>query len=144
MKKPIKLDKDHVSTHSAEVGQPAEKHQQANEESSSDEESSSNGFQGDADDPDCVDEEEMGLAVSPSSTEEVKDVPEGPNVIGVVDSDDDNSGQMTSHPRIRNQNQSDNVINPRLPKPKMKYETILIYNFGTNKDAPKRQGFVTS
>jgi hypothetical protein len=81
MKKPIELDKYHVSTHSAEVGQPAEK------------------------------------AVNPSSTEEVQDVPEDPNVVDVVDGDD--SGQMTSHPsRIQYQNQPGNSINPRLPKPR--------------------------
>ncbi len=79
-KKPFTLDKGHAFTHSATVGQPSEKE--------ADEESSGSDFQADADDYD--DDEDM-----------VSDV-------GVAD--DEDSGRLTSHRRIRNQN----VLPPNL------------------------------
>jgi hypothetical protein len=126
-KKPIEL------TRATKVGRPAEKHQET------DEESSSNDFQADATDPDYVDED-PSVDENPSIAEEVQDVPQDPNAAGVAD--DDDSVQLTSHPRIRNQHQPDNVINPCLPKPKMKYETISICNFRTNEEAPKKQAYL--
>ena len=60
----------------------------------------------------------------------------------VVDRDDDFSHQLISRPRTQNQHQPYNVINPRLPKPKMKYETISIYNFRSTEEAPRRQAYL--
>ena len=71
--------------------------------------------------------------VNPSLTAEDPPVPEEPNVMYVVD---------LSHPRTQNQPQPYNVINPRLPKPKMKYETISIYNFHSTEEAPRRQAYL--
>jgi hypothetical protein len=131
--KPIQLDKGHHLTHAAKVGQAAEQHQEAKEESSCDD------FQADdANDPDYVEEDPSAI------TEQQQDVSDEPNGVGVVDADadDDDCSQLTFQPRIPNQDQTDNVINPCLPKPKMKYETRLIYNFGTHKQAPKRQAYL--
>jgi hypothetical protein len=138
-KKPTKLDRDQLEAHSAEVSEQAEKNHHADEESSSDD------FQDDVNDPDFVDDEDIvrsgnKIIHNSSSTEELQEVPEEPDVIDVVDSDDDDSKRMSSLTRIRNRNQPHNVINPHLPKPSLKYETILIYHcLGPNGQAPKRQ-----
>jgi hypothetical protein len=128
--KPIGLDKGRCLTRAAKVVQAAEQHQKAEEESSSDD------FQADADDPDYVDEHSSAIAVVQ------RDVFKETIGADAVDAADDDFSQLIFQSRIPNQNQTDNVINPRLPKLKVKYETISIYNFGTNKQAPRRQAYL--
>jgi hypothetical protein len=141
-KKSIKVDEGHVLTHAAKVDQPVEKHEEGDEEASSDgfeaiaNNSSSDNLEANAKDPDYVDEDDM------DSSEDVQGIAEDANATGAVNGDDDHMGQQSSHPTVWNQNQPDNLINPCLPKPKMNYESILIYNFGTLEDMPKRQAYL--
>jgi hypothetical protein len=90
-----------------------EKHQEVDEEYSSD----------DADDSDYVDED-------PSIAKAVRDVPQDPNAAGVEkhqEVDEEYSSDDADDPDyVDEENQQDNAINPRLPKPNMKYETISI------------------
>jgi hypothetical protein len=136
-KKSIEVGKGHLLAHAAKVHQPVEKHEEADEESSRNNfeaianDSSRDDIKANAKDPDYVDEDDM------DSSEEVQDVAEDPNATDFVTGDEDHMGQQSSHSTIWNQNQPDNLINPRLPKPKMNYEAISIYNFGTHEDAPK-------
>jgi hypothetical protein len=106
-----------------------EKPQEVDEESSSD----------DVIDPDYVDE-------NPCIAKEVGDVPQDPNAAGVEkhqEVDEESSSDDADDPDyVDEENQQDTAINPRLPKPNMKYETISIYNFCTNQEAPKRKAYL--
>jgi hypothetical protein len=77
-KTPTKLDRDQLETHSAKVGKRAEKKYV--------EESSSDNFHNDTNDPDFVDDENTvrsgkKIIHNSSSTDELQEVPEDPNVV---------------------------------------------------------------
>jgi hypothetical protein len=57
----------------------------------------------------------------------LQDVPQS-DVNGPEFNENDDSHSMSSPAMVRNHNPQDSVINPRLPKPSIKYETISVYN----------------